>query len=84
MAMTVALSVNHLLGLGILCLPWAMVRAGLVLSGLALLIVTALALLSAQWLVETTARGQALIELNRRTQDRATEMELLVHKVRQS
>lgn len=53
-------SVNYVLGVGILGIPWGFVKAGLVLSPLVLLVVSILSFVTVIFVLDTMARAQAL------------------------
>ncbi len=52
-------SLNYILGVGILSIPWGFVRAGLVLSPLVLVLVSIISYVTANWVLEAMARAQA-------------------------
>ena len=52
-------SLNYILGVGILSIPWGFVRAGLVLSPLVLLLVTLVSWVTAVFILDVMARAQA-------------------------
>ena len=62
-AFATMMMVNAILGAGILSLPYACYKAGLLMSVPFLLLVTCLAYITAMWIVETQSRAQALAHL---------------------
>ncbi len=52
-------SLNYILGVGILSIPWGFVRAGLMLSPLVLVLVSIISFVTANWVLEAMARAQA-------------------------
>ena len=55
-------TINYILGTGFLTLPWAFVRGGLALSTLLLLVVCVLADVAKDFILETMARAEAMLD----------------------
>eukprot|EP00667_Euglena_gracilis_P005449 EG_transcript_5488 len=67
--------VNAIVGSGVLSLPYAFVKGGLLLSSVFLMIVSFCAYITASWLVEAQSRAQALCQLTIKAKKQAKDLE---------